>query len=268
MLHTLQRIKTTRILLVDESDFTPFIAKTIDAELHCTVDVTNSLEKTLALLDKQVYDIILIDICMQQTNSIDIAQQIRRHPSSQRDIPILGCSIKRDIATEQACFNAGMQHLIPKPLTIRLINETLTAYVPHYQPLSAEQPLDTHWYIYHEQIIDHDELKTIFNQNETIKLVLEFAKKILPMRMAEFKQAYQTKQWKSLSFIAYQMRSDFSYVAAMRFIESVKNMENYLIDCANMPEQKELAYIYSMIIAEAKALEETVNQLCRRVKLN
>ena len=83
---------------------------------HQVVTVNNGREALLAL-DRERFDLILMDIHMPQLDGLEATQAIRESESqTNRQIPIIAmtaCAMKGD---QERCLSAGMNGYIAKPL--------------------------------------------------------------------------------------------------------------------------------------------------------
>jgi CheY-like chemotaxis protein len=76
-----ERIKSARILIVDDEEAIRLLASTILSQRECTVDATGDAGEALAKLESTSYDIVLMDIRMPGMSGMELyARVIDKHP--------------------------------------------------------------------------------------------------------------------------------------------------------------------------------------------
>jgi signal transduction histidine kinase/CheY-like chemotaxis protein len=109
-------LKDKRILLVDDDETNQLLASTILESWNLAFDVAGDGKEALKCLQKEKYDVVLMDIHMPGISGIDVARQVRKssgHPNAEtRIIAVTANAIKSDIS-EYA--EAGMDGYLIKP---------------------------------------------------------------------------------------------------------------------------------------------------------
>ncbi len=107
-------------------------------KLHYQVEVAENGKIALALIDKNHYDLILMDIGLPDNDGGEITRRIRlkqwkRNPS----VPIVGLTAHIDAENRRRCLEAGMNAIYTKPLTPEKAAEIAYAFIPrHYNETS------------------------------------------------------------------------------------------------------------------------------------
>ncbi len=148
-----------KILLVeDEERLAFFIRKGMLAEGY-DVEVAYDGRTGLSLFRKDVYDIILLDVNLPNTNGIELCRLIR---SENEDVPVLMLTALDSLADKSEGFNAGADDYLAKPfefqellLRIRALTRRNTPKQKHVLRLAdLELNLDTQTVIRAGQRID------------------------------------------------------------------------------------------------------------------
>ncbi len=139
-----------RLLVVDDSLINREVCSELLACLgYSAVTLANNGTEALAAIDREPFDLILMDCQMPEMDGYE-ATRIYREKERQRGrgrIPIIaltGNAMERD---KQACFDAGMDDYLKKPVDIRLLKESLLLWLPKTEeseaPRMDERATDT-----------------------------------------------------------------------------------------------------------------------------
>jgi len=107
-----------KILLVEDDRTHRELTSQILENIGCKVTVAYDGDEAIRFLQKQEFDIILMDIYLPKMSGIEATRRIvdlQRH-GDLNFIPIVGISSNHDEETEKLCLEAGMKGLIPKSL--------------------------------------------------------------------------------------------------------------------------------------------------------
>lgn len=111
--------RSLRILLVDDSAVHRKIALGILHRVGLQADVAADGREAIACLARATYDLVLMDCEMPVMDGYATTRLIRDPASPVRDhsIPVIALTAHTSEADRCACFAAGMDDFVPKPLT-------------------------------------------------------------------------------------------------------------------------------------------------------
>ena len=101
------------------------VAKLHFANLNCKVDIAESGEQGIEYYAKNYYDLLLMDIDLPGMNGITTTKIIRRTPSANQNVLIIGLSTHDESNIKNRAFVAGMDAYFVKPLTFEKAQEIL-----------------------------------------------------------------------------------------------------------------------------------------------
>ncbi len=101
------------ILIVDDNKANLTAAKAALSDIYKTTAVTSG-EQALKFLEKNIPDVILLDINMPMMNGFEVLEKIRIMPGCD-NVPIIFLTADTEAETEQKCFDAGAVDFIAKP---------------------------------------------------------------------------------------------------------------------------------------------------------
>jgi len=139
--------KNLRILFVEDSLVNQKIGKIFLQKLNCTSDAANDGAEAIALLSKNEYDLVLMDIMMPNMDGLT-ATQIIRDPESdiiQHNVMIIAMTANAMKGDREQCLSVGMDDYLPKPVKLKSLANIIYKNIKKQdvkksQPESEMQP--------------------------------------------------------------------------------------------------------------------------------
>ena len=113
-----------RILLVEDEPVNREIARELLAEVGLAVDVAEDGSVAVQLAVDNQYDAILMDMQMPKIDGLEATRRIRAMPAY-LDVPIIAMTANAYAEDRSACFEAGMNDFVAKPIRPDRIFEAL-----------------------------------------------------------------------------------------------------------------------------------------------
>lgn len=107
------------VLVVDDHPMNQMVVQLLLKKWwpHCQVEVVGNGRQALQAMDKQTYDLVLMDIFMPGLDGIDTTRHMREHPDPRlRTTPVIGLTANNLGSDAQRCMDAGMQAVVFKPI--------------------------------------------------------------------------------------------------------------------------------------------------------
>jgi CheY-like chemotaxis protein/HPt (histidine-containing phosphotransfer) domain-containing protein len=225
---TLAQRVPLRILLAEDNAVNQKVAVHILERMGYRVDVAANGIEVLRALDRQPYDVILMDMHMPEMDGIEATRQIRYRDSSvnPRIIAMTANAMKED---REKCLLAGMDDFITKPVAIEELQKALercgqqateTAAIPaSAAQLPALKPTIDITVLHNlHQLQNEDEPDLV---TEFIDLFLRDA----PVRLAAMKDATLKEDPKTLEHIAHSLKSSSGSLGAMKMMDICNILE-------------------------------------------
>ena len=111
----LNAIKGSSILLVEDNEFNQQIANELLTDAGFKVDIAADGRISIEMLDKRLYDIVLMDMQMPIMDGVTATKEIRKDARF-KDLLILAMTANVMEADMERCREAGMQDHIGKPI--------------------------------------------------------------------------------------------------------------------------------------------------------
>lgn len=113
-------LEKLRLLYVDDDPVSRLVAKTVLQRAgYVQIDITESGELALGMLEQKEYDLLLVDICMPEMDGIELLQQIRNSKNQNiQNIAIVMVSASDQLDSVYKCLSVGADDFICKPVTV------------------------------------------------------------------------------------------------------------------------------------------------------
>ena len=112
---TLVAIKGAKILLVEDNEFNQQLALELLSDAGFKVELAEDGQKSLEMVDKNSYDIVLMDMQMPVMDGVTATQEIRKDSRFQ-ELPIVAMTANVMAADVEKCYTAGMNDHLGKPI--------------------------------------------------------------------------------------------------------------------------------------------------------
>ena len=115
-----------RILVVEDTIVCQVGIKALLDDSNYQYTIVNTGEEAIIIADQ--YDLILMDLGLPGINGIDAAAAIRGKGIA---VPIIALTAHGSKENIQACFQAGMNEFVEKPLSIEAVNKIFEQLSAH-----------------------------------------------------------------------------------------------------------------------------------------
>ena len=133
--------RAERVLLAEDNVVNQKVAISMLAKLGFRADVAADGKEALAALDRQAYDIIIMDVHMPQMDGLEAAREICRRQTNASLRPwIIALTANAMQGDRELCLAAGMDDYISKPITIGELVAALARAQARRSALSAAAP--------------------------------------------------------------------------------------------------------------------------------
>ena len=129
-----------RVLLVEDNVVNTKVALGFLGKFGCQVESVVNGRGALSALDKNAYDIILMDCQMPELDGYEATREIRRRETAgeiAKHIPIVAMTANVMHGDREKCLAAGMDDYLPKPMRTAQLRDTLIRWC-----INADAPQD------------------------------------------------------------------------------------------------------------------------------
>jgi two-component system sensor histidine kinase RpfC len=119
--------KACSVLVADDNRTNRnILAAILEAAGHIVTQVCDG-DEMLEILEKERFDIVLLDVNMPRLNGIDACAMWRQIEGGRDHLPIVGVTADATGETEARCLNAGMDLRLTKPINAKLLLSTINS---------------------------------------------------------------------------------------------------------------------------------------------
>jgi two-component system, sensor histidine kinase and response regulator len=119
-----------RILLADDNLVNRRLVLAQLKQMGLSADSASNGREVLQVLERAVYDIILLDGQMPDLDGYATAQEIRQREGTQRHTIIIALTANVLSGDRERCLAAGMDNYLAKPIKIQVLHDIIRQYFP------------------------------------------------------------------------------------------------------------------------------------------
>ncbi len=116
-----------RILLAEDNRFNQEFALALLRKAGHEVDKAENGKEAVAAVQRNDYDVVLMDVQMPDLDGVEATRQIRRLPAPKGDIPIIALTAHAMAGAKEDYLNAGMNDYVSKPIQPGILLSKLEA---------------------------------------------------------------------------------------------------------------------------------------------
>jgi PAS domain S-box-containing protein len=119
--------KNCRVLVVEDNQLNQKVTRLLLEELGCFVDIAPEGKTAIAMVEKNIYHIIFMDIGLPEMDGVAVAKYLRNHEEA-KDIPIVALTahvMQKDL---QRCQDVNMDAIMTKPVAIDDFKDILARF--------------------------------------------------------------------------------------------------------------------------------------------
>lgn len=123
----LAQLRDMKVLVVEDNEINRIVMEAMLSELDLTADyAVNGLEAVKQLQQCRDYNVVFMDCEMDVMDGFQATRNIRRELGyDHKSLTIIAMTANTTSENRQACFNAGMNAFLTKPLSVDEIRDTL-----------------------------------------------------------------------------------------------------------------------------------------------
>jgi len=237
---TLDNPQDIHILLVEDNLINQQLAydtiKTWNNQIH--VDLAENGKIALEKVEKNDYQIILMDIQMPLMDGNEATKHIRELPSPKNAVPIVAMTAHALKMEKNNCLENGMDDYISKPFDPEELFAKIIQYASKNKPTNQMQSKgdtlltretnehkefvsETHF-----QFFNLTSLRKIYQNNDAkILKIVQMCHESIPNEIIEIYDSFHKEEWEVLRNKAHSLKPKLGYLGMNQMQEHAKNIE-------------------------------------------
>jgi len=174
------------------------------------------------------YDLLLTDIRMPEMNGYDLVREIRQleHDGRQRSslIAVTANAMEADV---KKCFEAGVDHVISKPVALEDLHDALLQWAPAVEADVVQQKNSGTVDLLVDDVIDVSVLeKSTGNKPELHRRLLKAYEQALGTELDNIQQAFAWKNSEQIAAYTHKLKSSSRSLGAMNMAQACQLLES------------------------------------------
>ncbi|SHN71048.1 PAS domain S-box-containing protein [Flavobacterium fryxellicola] len=251
-------MKNIRVLVVEDIALNQLLMKTLLDDFGFISDIAENGKVAIEKLQKQEYDVVLMDLQMPEMNGFEATQYIRNTLNS--TVPIIALTADVTTVDVEKCAASGMNDYLAKPVDEKLLYSKIVTIVTTAQPDKfIKKCKENKNFEVKRKYTDLNYLKQRTKSNP--KLMMEMISLYLaqtPPLLHTMVQSLEQENWTLLDAAAHKMLPSFSIMGISPDFETVaKKIQDFAKDQEKNEEIQSLVLQLETVCLQACAeLEE------------
>ena len=198
-----------RVLLAEDNEINQMLAIRLLEEHNWQVAVVENGREALELLERETFDLVLMDVQMPEIDGIEATRTLRKKGN---DIPIIGLTAHALKGDRERLLNVGMNDYVPKPIEPNQLYAAIERQVR--QPAAP-------------RVVDLAYLRATLSDHAAT--ISQFVKKFrvdYPVKQAELRKALQQHDSKRVEMLAHALKSVLGIFGAEKAYGLAQDLEN------------------------------------------
>ena len=250
-----------KVLVVDDIEMNQQLAKHIMQSWGFTVDVAANGKEAVEKVEKNTYDLVLMDIQMPEMDGMQATENIRRLKDAVKaSTPIVAVTANLLNGDGDRYLEKGMNDYLPKPLDEQRLFQLISKNLPDGPAVSLVEPLlnETPESIPTQKLYDLTMIHGLSGGDEAfIRQMVELFVETMPASTRELQETLDHKQWEAMGKLAHKLKSTTGSMGMDSIKDEVKDVEQ---NCKRNENLEETPALVKKVIL---VINQTVEQLRR-----
>jgi CheY-like chemotaxis protein len=212
-----------RILLAEDNLINQTLATRLLGRQGHIVVVAGNGQEALAELERQPFDLVLMDVEMPAMDGLEATALIRqKEQGTGRHVPILAMTAHAMKGDQERCLAAGMDSYVSKPVRARELFDAIAAFAPAAVGLRTTETRATST----AGVLDWAAaLEYVGGNAELLKQLVKVFLDECPRWLTRLRQAAASRDLAELKLVAHNLQSAMSHLGARSAYEAMRRLE-------------------------------------------
>ncbi|MFL5744207.1 MAG: ATP-binding protein [Niastella sp.] len=257
-----QSLGNRHVLVAEDVELNQYLVRHIMESWGFTVDVVNNGREAVAMIQKNKYDLVLMDIQMPEMDGIEATRAIRQLGDPVKAaIPIVALTANALKGDSEKYLAAGMNDFLPKPFNEQKLFMVISNNLKSGAGAPATTPMNesnTPVMGAEEKLYDLNMVQTISGGDTGfVKKMVQLFLETVPPSMADLQKETVQQNWVNVSKLAHKLKATIDSMGITKIKEVVRTIET------NGKKGEELDKIPAQVQEVIIVLEACMKQLKR-----
>jgi PAS domain S-box-containing protein len=250
------------VLVAEDVELNQYLVRHIMESWGFTVDIVNNGREAVDMVQKNNYDLVLMDIQMPEMDGMEATRAIRQLSDHKKAaIPIVALTANALKGDSEKYLAVGMNDFLPKPFNEQKLFMIISNNLKTGAPAPTSKPmkeLNTPVTGSEEKLYDLNMVKTISGGDESfVKRMVQLFVDTVPPSLTDLQKETAQQNWLQVSKLAHKMKATIDSMGITQIQEVVRKIET------NGKKGEELDKIPEQVQEVITVLEACMNQLKR-----
>jgi CheY-like chemotaxis protein len=217
--------------VAEDVELNQYLVKHIMESWGFIVDVVNNGREAVEMVQKNSYDVVLMDIQMPEMDGMEATRNIRQLKDAiKASVPVIALTANALKGDSEKYIAAGMNDFLPKPFNEQklflIISDNLKAGV-NQPAVIAMNEQNTQVTQNHEKLYDLTMVKTISGGDESfVKRMVNLFIETMPPSLQELQHETKQQNWLSVSKLAHKMKATIDSMGITSLKDIIRTIES------------------------------------------
>jgi PAS domain S-box-containing protein len=222
-----------RVLLAEDNEVNQLLAKSILQYWGFDSEIATTGNEVLQWLNKENFDVILMDIQMPEKSGLEAAKEIRNLPDAKkRNIPIIALTANALKGEEKKYMAVGMNDYLTKPFKENELYEVISKVLRHEGSFgSSDHTIETKTDVAvlpepTDKLYDLQLVNELARGNEEfIRSLIQIFLETIPSTSKEMAEACSQQNWDQTGKLAHKLKSTIDTMCITSIKEDIRSIE-------------------------------------------
>jgi CheY-like chemotaxis protein len=225
-----QSLGNRYVLVAEDVELNQYLVRHIMESWGFTVDVVNNGREAVAMVQKNKYDLVLMDIQMPEMDGIEATRAIRKLSDPVKSAtPIVALTANALKGDSEKYLAAGMNDFLPKPFNEQKLFIVISNNLKTGAATSATKPMNesnTPVTGAEEKLYDLNMVQTISGGDTGfVKKMVQLFLETVPPSMADLQKETEQQNWVNASKLAHKLKATIDSMGITKIKEVVRIIE-------------------------------------------
>ncbi len=218
-------LQDLKILLVEDHELNQLLATKVFQKWGKEIDIADNGKIAIGMIDKNEYDIILMDIQMPEMDGYDTTRFIRANMGEKSRIPIIALSAHASKSESKKCLEIGMDDYMSKPFdSYELLKKIHSIITKSETYKSVSEPKK---YVSCEKVISLENLNEFADGDEVfIEEIISLFLTKTPIAIETILDSEKKNDFIRIKQEVHKLKSSLGLFGIIKATESVEIIEN------------------------------------------